>query len=327
LREEIINLLKKSSPDPLSGEVIARQLGISRTAVWKNIHALQEKGYNITGSPRRGYLLQKIPDLLYPGELGEKLHTKIIAPNPSFIHHYHRVGSTNNVLKEMAEEGAAEGTVVVAELQETGRGRMGRHWSSPQGKGIYLSLLLRPPVSPQHTSPLTLLAAAAACRGISSVLPRLLPGIKWPNDLLIGGRKVCGILCEIKAEIDLVHYLVAGIGINVNMAMEDFPSELRQSATSLLLENEGVVVSRLAVAAGVLQHFDELYAIYLEKGTASVLSRWREYDITLGRSIKVQGPGFSFTGTASELDDNGAIVVESETGERKSFTTGEVIMN
>lgn len=326
MRDEIISLLKKSSPAPLSGEAIAQQLGISRTAVWKNMRALQEKGYNISGSPRRGYLLQKIPDLLYPVELGEKLHTKVIAPNPSFIHHYHRVGSTNNVLKEMAEKGAPEGTVVVAELQEEGRGRMGRHWSSPEGKGIYLSLLLRPAVSPQYTSPLTLLAAVAACGGISSVLPRLSPGIKWPNDLLIGGRKVCGILCEIKAEIDLVHYLVAGIGINVNMALEDFPPELQHAATSLRLENEGAAVSRLAVAAGVLHHFDELYTAYLQEGAASVMARWREYNITLGRSVKVQGPGFSFAGTARELDGNGALVVESESGERKSFTAGEVIM-
>jgi len=326
MREEIISLLKKSCPAPLSGEVIAQHLGISRTAVWKNIHALQEKGYIITGSPRRGYLLQKIPDLLYPGELSEKLHTKVIAPGSSFIHHYHRVGSTNNVLKEMAEKGAPEGTVVVAELQETGRGRMGRNWSSPEGKGIYLSLLLRPPVSPQHTSPLTLLAAVAACCGISSVSSRFSPGIKWPNDLLIGGRKVCGILCEIKAEIDLVHYFVAGIGINVNMGPEDFPPELRQTATSLLLENEGAAVSRLGVAAGVLQHFDELYANYLEKGTDAVLPRWLEHNITLGRSVRIQGPGFSFAGTARELDDNGALVVESESGERKSFTAGEVIM-
>ncbi|MEW5920644.1 MAG: biotin--[acetyl-CoA-carboxylase] ligase [Bacillota bacterium] len=326
MREEIMSLLKKSSPVPLSGEVIARRLGVSRTAVWKNIKSLQEMGYGITGSPRRGYILEQIPDLLYPLELGERLHTQVIAPLSSYIHYLPHTDSTNNVLKSMAEEGAPEGTVVVAECQETGRGRMGRCWSSPAGKGIYLSILLRPTIPPQNTSPLTLLAAVAVCSGIRAVLPRLSPGIKWPNDLLIGERKVCGILCEIKAEMDLVHYLVAGIGINVNTNLEDFPIPLRSTATSLRLANGGGEVSRLAVAAGVLQHYDELYREYMEAGAAPVLARWREYNITLGRRVKIQNPGASFTGIARELDRNGALVVEEETGEQRNFPAGEVTL-
>lgn len=326
MREEILNLLKKHSPAPLSGEVIARRLGVSRSAVWKNIKSLQEMGYVITGSPRRGYILEQVPDLLYPAELCARLQTRIIAAVPSLIHFLSQTDSTNNVLKQMAEAGAPEGTVVVAESQQRGRGRMGRSWSSPAEKGIYLSILLRPVIAPQYTSPLTLLAAVAVSAAVRSVLPHLSPGIKWPNDLLLGERKVCGILSEIKAETDLVHYLICGIGININTALEDFPLPLRSSATSLLLENGNVAVSRLAVAAAVLQHFDQFYKEYMEAGAAPVLSRWRDYNITLGRRVKIQNPGVSFTGTARDLDKNGALVVEGETGELRSFHAGEVVL-
>ncbi len=326
MRTEILHLLKKSRPVPLSGEAIARRLGVSRTAVWKNIRSLQQMGYAISGSPRRGYVLLQVPDLLYPAELTARLNTKLIAPALSSICHLPSADSTNNVLKKMAEEGAPEGTVVVAEYQETGRGRMGRSWSSPAGKGIYYSLLLRPEIPPQKTSPFTLLAAAAVCQGISSVLPRLSPGIKWPNDVLLNGRKVCGILCEIKAETDLVHYLIIGIGINVNTGPEDLPPALRDTAISLKLANNGVEVPRAAVAAAVLQHFDELYQEYREKGAAPLLDRWRAYNVTLGRRVTIISPGDTFSGTARELDQEGALVVEGEKGKKRRFLAGEVIL-
>lgn len=325
MREEVIKMLKTEGAVPLSGEVIARRLGVSRTTVWKIMRALQADGYTIKSSPRSGYRMLQIPDRLFPSELGAKLCTRIIAPAPAYIRHHRCVDSTNNVLKSMADQGAPEGTVVVAEKQEKGRGRLGRDWSSPAGGGIYLSLLLRPPIPPQQTSPLTLLAAVAACTGIRAVLPRLSPGIKWPNDLLLGGRKVCGILCEIKAEMDLVHYLIAGIGINVNTDLEDLPHALQSSATSLKLENGGEAVSRIAVAAAILQHYDELYCEYLEAGSAPVLARWKENNITLGRSVKIHNQDRFYTGTALELDSSGALIVEGASGEIKHFSVGEVV--
>ncbi len=325
MREEIIKMLKKEGTVPLSGEAIARKLGVSRTTVWKIMRALEADGYTIEGSPRRGYRMLQIPDRLFPSELDAKLSSRIIAPDPTYIHHHHCVDSTNNVLKSMADQGAPEGTVVVAEKQEKGRGRLGRNWSSPAGGGVYLSLLLRPPIPPQHASPLTLLAAVAACIGIRAVLPQLSPGIKWPNDLLLGGRKVCGILCEIKAEMDLVHYLIAGIGINVNTGLEDLPHTLQSSATSLKLENGDRAVSRVAVAAAILQHYDELYCEYLEAGAAPVLARWREYNVTLGRSVKIQNQSGLYAGIARDLDSNGALVVEGDSGELRPFSAGEVV--
>ena len=325
MREEIIKLLKSAGSVPLSGETIARTLGVSRTTVWKHMRALQADGYKIKGSPRLGYQMLQIPDRLFPSELDAKIRTRVIAPDFAYIHHYHCIGSTNNELKSMAEEGAPEGTVIVAEKQEKGRGRLGRDWSSPAGRGIYLSLLLRPPIPPQDTSPLTLLAAVAACTGIRAVLPRLSPGIKWPNDLLLGGRKVCGILCEIKAEMDLVHYLIAGMGINVNTSLAEFPSELQSTATSLRLENGGKAVSRVDVAASILQAYDALYCEYLEEGAAPVLARWRENNLTLGRRVQIRSQAGSFTGTARELDNNGALLVEGDTGEKKHFSAGEVV--
>ncbi len=325
MREEIIKMLKKEGTVPLSGEAIARKLGVSRTTVWKIMRALEADGYTIEGSPRRGYRLLQIPDRLFPAELGAKLNTRIIAPTLADIKHHHSVDSTNNLLKSMADKGAPEGTVVVAEKQEMGRGRLGRHWSSPAGGGVYLSLLLRPPIPPQHASPLTLLAAVAVCAGIRAVLPQLSPGIKWPNDLLLGGRKVCGILCEIKAEMDLVHYLIAGVGINVNTGLEDLPPALQSSATSLKLENGGGTVSRVAVAAAILQHYDELYCEYLETGAAPVLARWREYNVTLGRSVKIQNQSGLYAGIARDLDSNGTLIVEGDSGELKPFSAGEVV--
>ena len=325
MREEIVKILKSEGPAPVSGETIARKLGVSRTTVWKNIRALETDGYTIKGNPRLGYRLLQIPDRLYPAELSAKLNTCIIAPHSSYIHHYHCIDSTNNLLKNMAEKGAPEGTVIVTEKQEKGRGRLGRNWSSPGGKGIYLSILLRPPIPPQNASPLTLLAAVAACTGIRAVLPQLFPGIKWPNDLLLEGRKVCGILCEIKAEMDLVHYLIAGMGINVNTSLDDFPLDLQTTATSLRLINNGREISRINLAASILQHYDALYCEYLEVGAAPVLARWRKNNVTLGRRVMIQSPCSSFTGTALELDSNGALVVKGDTGEQIHFPAGEVV--
>lgn len=324
MQEVIIKLLKEKNPAPLSGQSMARELGVSRTTVWKKIKALQKEGYVITGSPRCGYIMERIPERICPYELSAKLGTQNIAPDPSYIHCLASVDSTNELLKQMAEQGAPEGTVLIAEKQQQGKGRMGRNWSSPEGKGIYLSILLRPPLPPHNTSPLTLLAAVAACSGIKTVLPQLAPGIKWPNDLLLRGRKCCGVLCELKAEMDLIHYLIAGIGINVNTSLDELPPSLQETATSLQLENNGEKVSRTSVAAAILQHFDELYREYLAAGVAPVLDRWTSSNITLGKKVKIESPNFSFQGVARELDNSGALVVEGVRGERKHFAAGEV---
>jgi len=326
MHRKILELLKERSPSYLSGEEMAHLFSVSRTSIWKNIQALQSDGYLIDRSPRLGYRLVEVPDLLLPAEIGRELHTKIIASSEELIHHFRQIDSTNNALKNLAEKGAPEGTVVVAEEQTGGRGRLGRSWSSPFGKGIWMSVLLKPPLAPQDTPLFTLLAAAAVVKGILVNLPDLPVGIKWPNDLLIKNRKVCGILTELKAEADLLHYLVIGIGININLREEDFPAEIKNTATSLYLENNNQEVSRQKLTGSILQEMDNSYLDYLNNGPGMVISKWKKYNITLGKNVTIKTIRGSFSGKAADLDSDGALIVEEEKGIKKRFQAGEVAL-
>jgi BirA family biotin operon repressor/biotin-[acetyl-CoA-carboxylase] ligase len=325
MRTKILKLLKDKSPAYISGEELAGMFAVSRTSIWKNIRALQADGYQIEGSPRRGYRLVGIPDLLLPAEIAGELQTVIIASSPEKIIHYRQLDSTNNALKKLAEKGAPEGTVVLAEEQSQGRGRLGRSWSSPFGKGIYLSILLKPPLAPQETQLLTLLAAVAVAKSILLNLPGLAVGIKWPNDLLIHNRKVCGILTELKAEADLLHYLVIGIGLNVNTRKEDFPADLQSSATSLFLENnKQLVLRRHKLAASLLREMDSSYLDYFKSGPGAVISEWKKYNVTLGKEVTIKTVKENYSGFAVDLDVNGALIVEDAKGHKKRFSSGEV---
>jgi BirA family biotin operon repressor/biotin-[acetyl-CoA-carboxylase] ligase len=325
MRTKIIKLLKDKRPAYISGEEMAGMFAVSRTSIWKNIRALQADGYRIEGSPRRGYRLVGIPDLLLPAEIAGELQTEIIASSPEKIIHYRQLDSTNNALKKLAEKGAPEGTVVLAEEQSQGRGRLGRSWSSPFGKGIYLSILLKPPLAPQETQLLTLLAAVAVAKSILLNLPGLAVGIKWPNDLLIHNRKVCGILTELKAEADLLHYLVIGIGLNVNTRKEDFPADLQSSATSLFLENnKQLVLRRHKLAASLLREMDSSYLDYFKSGPGAVISEWKKYNVTLGKEVTIKTVKENYSGFAVDLDVNGALIVEDAKGHKKRFSSGEV---
>ncbi len=324
MKEAILKLLKEAAPEYLSGENIAGGLEISRTAVWKNIKSLQKAGYDIEGSTRLGYRLLAMPDLLYPAEISGGPDTKIIAQNPSFIHHFRQLGSTNDHLKILAEEGAPEGTVVVAEEQTSGKGRLGRTWSSPCSKGIWLSILLRPAKPLQEISVFTLLTAVAVACSINKMCPGIEAGIKWPNDILIRGRKVCGILTELKAEEDRLHYLVTGLGLNFSQAREDFPPELRGSATSILLEKSGPLPSRKELARGILREMDRIYRQYLNLGAKEILQQWKDLNVTLGKKVTIKSLRETFSGTALGIDKDGALIVALAGGEQKRFITGEI---
>jgi BirA family biotin operon repressor/biotin-[acetyl-CoA-carboxylase] ligase len=324
MRQKILELLKENKPRHLSGEEMARRLNVSRTAVWKNINTLQAEGYSIEGSPRLGYRLLSIPDLLYPAEITSGLQTRIVASSPKLVHYFKEVDSTNRLLKKIADEGAPEGTVVVAEEQKQGKGRLGRSWSSPPGKGIWLSILLKPRIALQDTPLFTLLAAVAAVKAIKNILPDLPVGIKWPNDILLRRRKICGILTELKAEADLLHYLVIGIGINVNSTAEDFPPVLRDLASSLYLGNNRRGVSRRRLAGNLLQNIDLLYENCLEKGPAFIIAEWKKYNLTLGQQVNVTTSLESYLGIAVDLAPDGALIVENEKKERRHFHAGEV---
>lgn len=306
-------------------EEMAGELKTSRTTIWKGIKSLQKSGYTVEGSPRLGYRLLQIPDLLYPAELSEGLQTEIIAKSPALIHHFLQVDSTNNRLKLLAEEGAPEGTVVVAEEQTSGKGRLGRSWVSPRGKGIWFSILFRPSKPLEDISVFTLLIAVAVARAIKKKLPQIDAGIKWPNDILIQGRKVCGILTELKAEADRLHYLITGIGLNFNSVRADFPPELQKTATSIFLENNGHPLSRKEMAGQILREMDSIYRKYLNNETEEILSLWKAHNITLGKKITIKSLRESFTGKAVDIDRYGALIIAGPGGDKRRFVAGEII--
>lgn len=311
MRSDVLELLREAG-GYVSGEKMAEQLGVTRAAVWKKIAALRDAGYDISSAPRSGYILRSAPDRLIEPEIVKGLQTKLVGRE---IICYDAVDSTNIVLKELARQGAENGTVVVADTQGTGRGRMERAFFSPPGKGIWVSILLRPDFLPQEAPKCTLMAAVAVAQAMEKF--GLRAAIKWPNDILHDGRKLVGILTEMSAEMDRVNYIVIGIGINVNIAEEDFPEELRPIATSLM-QMKGEPLSRVAFLQELLRALDVLYADVQRAGFAPVLAAWKKYAVTLGQQVRVLGPGGeTFEGTAADIDTEGALLIDTEEGQRR----------
>jgi len=319
LRNKILQILRQSGNKYISGEDMAEKLGVSRAAVWKHIKEMRSQGYNIESLARNGYILREAPDAMLSGEISNGLETKTIGCN---IICHEEIDSTNNEAKRLAMEGAAEGTVVVAESQTGGKGRLERQFFSPKGKGIWFSVVLRPKFLPQEAPKCTLMAAVAVARAMTEF--GLKPGIKWPNDLLYDNKKLVGILTEMSAEMDGINYIVIGTGINVNIAPEEFPEELRSVATSLS-QMKGANLPRVKFLQAVLRALDDLYAKVQVEGFAPVLKEWRQYSITLGQEVKVIGvrDGEVFYGKAADIDDEGALLVDTAAG-RQRVLAGDV---
>ena len=311
MRSKILKMLQNAGSEYISGEEIASRLGVSRTAVWKHIRELREAGYDIRSHSRSGYMLQQAPDLLLPDEVRHGLKTEFIGQN---IIYYEDIPSTNIEAKRLAADGAPEGTVVVSEAQSTGRGRMERAFFSPKGKGIWFSVILRPGFLPQEAPKCTLLAAVAVARAMERF--GLRAGIKWPNDVLHEGKKLVGILTEMNGEMDRINYVVIGTGINVNILPEDFPPELRECATSLAIM-KGEKLPRVAFFQAVLESLEELYLLVQTQGFASLMEEWRRYTITLGQEVNVIGINETFAGKAVDIDDDGALLVQTARGIRR----------
>ncbi len=307
----------RQSPEPLSGEALAARLGLSRAAVWKRINRLKAQGYAIVGSPRRGYRLLAATDKLLPEEIALGLKARRLT-GP--VHHFDAVASTNDLAKELAAQGAPEGTLVVAEAQTGGRGRLGRQWDSPPGTGLYVSLLLRPPLPPTEMPQITLTTAVAVARAVTRVTG-VAPGIKWPNDLLLDGRKLGGILTEMETESERIRHLVVGLGLNVNNPA--FTKELSPMATSLVLAT-GRPHSRLKILQAWLEEFEELYGRFLAREFAGILDEWRSLTVTLGRRVTVRQGPVIICGQALEVAPDGALLVETEAGEVVRVTSGEI---
>ena len=313
MRSRILELLRNAGNEFISGEEIANRLGVSRTAVWKHIKELRATGYDIVSQPRSGYSLTEAPDHFLPEEIKNGLKTRIIGKE---ILCFDAIDSTNIEAKKLAAKGAVEGTVLVAEEQGKGRGRLERPFFSPRGKGIWFSVILRPKFLPQEAPKCTLLAAVAVAMAMEQF--GLTAGLKWPNDILYEGKKLVGILTEMSAEMDRINYVVIGTGINVNIAAEEFPEDIRDVATSLSIM-KGENLPRVKFFQRVMESMEELYLMVSEEGFAPVMERWKKYSITLGQEVNVIGVGTnaSFSGVAADIDEEGALLVDTPEGRRR----------
>lgn len=308
MKQRILDILK-SADDFVSGEDISNKTGISRAAVWKHIKSLKNKGYEIDSVTNRGYRLVSSPDLITAEEITQNLNTEFIGRR-LFI--YDETDSTNERAKASGE---IEGSVFIAEVQNHGKGSRGRGWVSPRGTGIWHSILLKPDISPLEVSQITLVAGLAVCKAIGMDAK-----IKWPNDIVIGTKKVCGILTEMSAETDMVHYVVCGIGINVNT--ENFDAEIKHRATSMYIES-GEKQIRNDIIARELNYFEYYYKKFLEGGLCAILDEYKENCVTIGRDVTVIYKKENVTGKAADIDENGALVVETADGTIR-VTSGEV---
>lgn len=319
-RETILSLLLAHQTDYLSGEAMSQQLGISRAAVWKAIETLRQEGYVITSAPNRGYRLDSAPDRIREGELSGHLSGCTIG---SHLLCLDVIDSTNTECKRQAMAGAPHGLAVLSEEQTGGRGRLGRSFQSPKGCGLYLSLLLRPKLPPQEVVDFTAWVAVAVCDGIEAACG-IRPQIKWTNDIVLGGKKLCGILTELglESETNSLQYLVTGIGVNVNHTPEDFDEEIRSIATSLSM-HLGKPVRRAGLAVELLKALDRMYAGF-PHNKQEYLDRYRSDCLTVGKDVQLITPVSRQEAHALSIDDEFRLVVEFPDGSQKALSAGEV---
>lgn len=302
----------------VSGQELCRMLHVSRTAVWKVINQLKEDGYEIESVPRRGYRILGRPDVVTADEIRSCMNTQWMG---SEIHFFETIDSTNNEARRLAEKGAPHGTLLVAESQESGKGRRGRSWVTPSGSAVAMSFLLRPQLPPQCASMVTLvmgLAVAKACREYCKVDAK----IKWPNDVVVDGKKVCGILTEMSSQIDYINYVVIGTGINTNI--EQFPSELVQTAVSLH-KLMGRRPERAVLIAACMKYFEQYYELFERQQDLSLLME--EYNGLLagkGGTVRVLEPGNEYSGISEGINERGELLVRRENGTLEAVYAGEV---
>lgn len=321
-RSRLLAELKKKTGSYVSGELLSSILDISRSAVSKHISVLKQSGYTIEASPKVGYCLIKSTDQLLPDEIRDGLETTIIGRGE--IHHFSNIDSTNNKAKELAASGLPDGSLIIAEKQTAGRGRKGRSWFSAEGSGISMSLVIRPEISPGEISRITLLTAVAAAEAIIALTP-VKPEIKWPNDILVNGKKLAGILTEMTMEMDAIDYVVIGIGLNVNTPPDAFANEIRSIATSLYAETD-TAWSRVDIVKAFLAHFERLYLSVLQAGFSDIIRRWKDLSNLIGKSVRVDVSGKLLTGTVSDIAEDGVLILCDDTGTEHRILSGDVLL-
>jgi BirA family transcriptional regulator, biotin operon repressor / biotin---[acetyl-CoA-carboxylase] ligase len=319
---QILNALRAAGDGAVSGADLSQELGVSRAAIWARIRELRALGYEIEAGPHLGYRLLDAPDVLHADDLLSRLgRTKVIGRD---IRVFQQTTSTNDIIEKLARDGVREGAVVFAESQTKGRGRLGRLWLSPSGKGLWFSVLLRPQLPPQQTTQLTVATATALRRAIATQTG-VKAEIKWPNDVLVQGRKVAGILTELNAEVDRVKYVILGMGVDVNQAASDFPAELRKLVTSLKVES-GKAISRPELAVAILHELDHDYARIGNGEFSAVADEWEKHCTTLGRQVTIRIGERRQQGRAEALGEDGALLLRTEHGHLERILGGDVTL-
>lgn len=320
MKDQILKELKSNKANYISGEELSNKLQVSRTAVWKYIKQLKEKGYVIDSQTKKGYRLLESPDSLLPYEIKEGLNTEFIGAD---IEYLEQVDSTNLYAKRIAEQGFTDGTVIIADEQLKGKGRLGRAWTSPKGKGIWMTIMLKPSINPSQAAKVTLLTACVVNKAILETCG-INAKIKWPNDIVCSGMKLCGILTEMNAELDEINYLIVGIGINVNLDKEDFHEELHSTATSIKME-KGSTVSRKELVKSILNNFEAYYKAFLKTGSISrFMSEYREKSAVIGKEVNIISSTVQLKGKVLDISEEGQLLVQLEDGTVKEIISGEV---
>lgn len=317
MKTKILTLLKESD-NHLSGQEICKQFGVSRTAVWKAINQLKEEGYVIEAVPNKGYYLKESPDILSFSEIKSVLSTSWAGQE---LFYFEEIDSTNTKAKQLADKDAVQGTLVVANMQTGGKGRRGRTWESPANSGIFMSLVLKPNLNPIKASMLTLVMALAAVKACNEVTQSSC-FIKWPNDIVLNGKKICGILTEMSAELDYINHIVIGIGINANI--DSFPLELKEKATSIKLET-GEKIKRAQLINQILLKFEEEYDIFMKSQNLELQTK--EYNrllINCNKEVVIIEPSKEYTGVALGINEKGELLVKKEDGQVCAVYAGEV---
>lgn len=320
MKDRILQELKNKAEGYVSGEEISNQLQVSRTAIWKYINQLKSEGYIIESQTKKGYKLLESPDSLLPVELKSMLKTEFLGHHMEYLQ---QVDSTNVYAKKIAENRFQNGTVVLAEEQARGKGRLGRQWISPKGKGIFMSLMLKPKIAPSEAAKITLLTACAVSKAIEETCG-ISVQIKWPNDIVVKGKKLCGILTEMGAEMDEINYLIVGIGINVNLEQQELPEELWPIATSLQIE-KGEKLDRKRLAASVLNYFEDYYKLFTETGSiAAFIKEYKAKCVVMGKEVKILSSTMEMQGTVTDISEEGQLILELPDGSIREIISGEV---